>query len=152
MGDYLFKKGDRVLLVQLQNKHKLLHASSFRPFLFEISEHPMVRLRPIFAPSFHWCCVIKCPIFLKNTRQPVKCQDFIVLKVQSEAAYSSKKQLSHILHNLPSGTSTLPGCAFHKALELDRAMFAREVDRPLARSLVATEVSILPDPPARVTA
>ena len=58
----------------------------------------------------------------------------------------------HILHNFPSGTRALPGCAFHKALELDRAMFARELDRPLAHALVAAEVSILPDTPARVTA
>src|SRR5207245_4735910 len=57
-----------------------------------------------------------------------------------------------ILHNLLSGTRALPGCAFHKALELDRAMFAREVDRPLAGALVAAEVSVLPDTPARVTA
>jgi hypothetical protein len=31
-------------------------------------------------------------------------------------------------------------------------MFAREVDRPLARTLVAAEVSLLPDTPACVTA
>src|SRR6266851_4457590 len=60
--------------------------------------------------------------------------------------------LAQILHILPSGTRALPGCAFHKALELDRAMFAREVDRPLARALVAAEVRVLPDAPARVTA
>src|SRR5260370_35435574 len=58
----------------------------------------------------------------------------------------------HILHNLPSGTRALPGCAFHKALELDRAMFAREGDRPLAHALVAAEASVLPDTPARETA
>src|SRR5260370_26201142 len=56
-----------------------------------------------------------------------------------------------LLHNLPSGTRALPVCAFHKALELDRAMFAREGDRPLAHALVAAEVSVLPDTPARVT-
>src|SRR5947209_8755525 len=60
--------------------------------------------------------------------------------------------LAQILHNLPSGACTLPGPAFHKALELDRAMFAREGDRPLARTLVAAEVRVLPDTPARVTA
>src|SRR6266851_6553472 len=60
--------------------------------------------------------------------------------------------LAQILHNLASGTRALPGSAFHKALELDRAMFARERDRPLARALVAAEVRVLPDTPARVTA
>src|SRR5712691_9423942 len=60
--------------------------------------------------------------------------------------------LAQILHNLPSGTRTLPGCTFHKALELDRAMFAREGDRPLARALVAAEVRVLPDTPAGITA
>src|SRR5260370_2624834 len=60
--------------------------------------------------------------------------------------------LAQILHNLPSGTRALPGSAFHKALELDRAMFAREVDRPLARALVAAEVGVLSHTPAGVTA
>src|SRR5260370_4384672 len=60
--------------------------------------------------------------------------------------------LAQILHNLPSGTRALPGSAFHKALELDRAMFARKVDRPLACALVAAEVSTLPDTPAGVAA
>src|SRR5258707_7630238 len=60
--------------------------------------------------------------------------------------------LAQILHNLPSGTRALPGSAFHKALELDRAMFAREIDRPLACALVAAEVSVLPDTPAGVAA
>src|SRR5260370_42238732 len=59
--------------------------------------------------------------------------------------------LAQILHNLPSGTCALPGCAFHKALELDRAMFAREGDRPLAHAFVAAKVRELPDTPARVT-
>src|SRR5260370_21008640 len=60
--------------------------------------------------------------------------------------------LAQILHNLPSGTRALPGSAFHKALELNRAMFAREGDRPLAHALVAAEVSTLPDTPAGVAA
>src|ERR1700730_15925216 len=60
--------------------------------------------------------------------------------------------LAQILHNLASGTRALPGSAFHKALELDRAMLARERDRPLARALVAAEVRVLPDTPAGVTA
>src|SRR5713101_5432763 len=60
--------------------------------------------------------------------------------------------LAQILHHLPSGTGALPGSAFHKALELDRAMFAREVDRPLVGALIAAEVSVLPDTPACVTA
>src|SRR5215471_13527105 len=58
--------------------------------------------------------------------------------------------LAQILHNLLSGTGALPGSAFHKALELDRAMFAREVDPPLTHALVTTEMSVLPDTPARV--
>ena len=61
-------------------------------------------------------------------------------------------ELAQIVHNLSSGTGALPGSAFHKALELYRAMFAREVDRPLARALVTAEVSVLPNTPARVTA
>ena len=60
--------------------------------------------------------------------------------------------LAQILHNLQSGTRALPGSAFHKTLEFDRAMFAREVDWSLARALVAAEVSVLPDTPAGVTA
>src|SRR6266581_3554487 len=60
--------------------------------------------------------------------------------------------LAQIPHNLASGTRALPGSAFHKALELDRAMFAREGDRPLARALVAAEVRVLPNTPAGVTA
>src|SRR5579864_8196638 len=63
-----------------------------------------------------------------------------------------KRLLAQILHNLPSGTRALPGCTFHKALELDRAMFAREVNGSLAGALVAAEVGTLPDTPARVTA
>src|SRR5216684_7300482 len=60
--------------------------------------------------------------------------------------------LAQILHNFPSSPRALPGSAFHKALELDRAMFARKVDRPLAHALVAAEVSVLPDTPAGVAA
>src|SRR5258708_10217133 len=60
--------------------------------------------------------------------------------------------VAQILQNFPPSTLALPGSAFHKALELDRAMFAREVNGPLAHSLVAAEVGILPDAPARVTA
>ena len=59
-------------------------------------------------------------------------------------------RLAQNLHSLLSGTRALPGSAFHKALELDRAMLAREVDWPLARTLVAAEVSVLPDTPAGV--
>src|SRR5260370_21795616 len=60
--------------------------------------------------------------------------------------------LAQILHNFPSGTRALPCCAFHKALELNRAMFAREGDRPLAHALVAAEVGALPHAPAGVAA
>src|SRR5260370_35157053 len=60
--------------------------------------------------------------------------------------------LAQILQNFLRSPLALPGSAFHKALELDRAMFAREVNGPLARALVAAEVGILPDAPARVTA
>src|SRR6266702_537694 len=55
----LFKKGGRVLLMQLQNTHKLLYASASRPFLFEVSKDAMVGCRPIFAPAFDWCGVVK---------------------------------------------------------------------------------------------
>src|SRR6266853_1158900 len=58
----------------------------------------------------------------------------------------------HILHDLPSSPRTLSGCAFHKALELDRAMFARKVNGSLAHSFIATEVGILSNTPAGVTA
>src|SRR5216683_7126753 len=54
--------------------------------------------------------------------------------------------------NLMRCPRALSGCAFHKALELDRAMFAREVNGSLAHALVAAEVSILPHAPAGVTA
>src|ERR1700680_404460 len=60
--------------------------------------------------------------------------------------------LSHILYNLPRGPRSLSGCAFHKALELDRAMFAREVNGSLAHTFVAAEVGVLPDTPAGVAA
>src|SRR5712692_7588525 len=60
--------------------------------------------------------------------------------------------LAQILQNFLRSPLALPGSAFHKALELDRAMFAREVNGSLARALVAAEVGILPDAPARVTA
>src|SRR5260370_8653026 len=60
--------------------------------------------------------------------------------------------LAQILQNFLRSPLALPGSAFHKALELDRAMFARAVNGSLARALVAAEVGILPDPPARVPA
>src|SRR5579859_384094 len=47
---------------------------------------------------------------------------------------------------------TLPGRAFHKALVLDRAMLAREVNGSLARTLVAAKVGALPHTPAGITA
>src|SRR6266568_289273 len=60
--------------------------------------------------------------------------------------------LAQILQNFLRSPLALPGSAFHKALELDRAMFAREVNGSLAHALVAAEVGVLPDAPARVTA
>src|SRR6266516_1152659 len=57
-----------------------------------------------------------------------------------------------ILHNLPSRPCALSGRAFHKALELDRAMFARKMNGSLAHALVATKVGILSNTPAGVTA
>src|SRR5437868_15296961 len=81
------------------------------------------------------------------------CKADTALKENTSNSFSfAPERLAPILHNLPGGTRTLPGSAFHKALELDRAMFAREVDRPLARALVASEVSALPNTPACVTA
>src|SRR5215467_285800 len=59
---------------------------------------------------------------------------------------------AHLLHNLPGRSRSLSGSAFHKALELDRAMFAREVNGPLPHALVSSEAGILPYTPARVTA
>jgi hypothetical protein len=59
---------------------------------------------------------------------------------------------AHILRNLTRCSHTLPCSAFHKALELDRAMFAREVNRSLAHALVAAEMCALSHLPARVTA
>lgn len=53
---------------------------------------------------------------------------------------------------LPRGTRALLGRAFHKALELDGAMFAGEVDWPLARALVATKEGVLPNEPAGIAA
>src|SRR5258708_6860325 len=58
----------------------------------------------------------------------------------------------HILHNLPSSPRALSGCAFHKPLELDRAMFARKVNGSLAHALVAAKVGVLPHAPAGVAA
>src|SRR5438046_1101484 len=55
----LLKNRSRIVFMQLQNTDKLLHPSSFRPFLFEDSKHTMVGLRPLFAPAFHRCGVVK---------------------------------------------------------------------------------------------
>ncbi len=68
------------------------------------------------------------------------------------ASLDSLSPSRHILHNLPSGPRALSGCAFHKALELDRAMFARKVNGSLAHALVAAEVGVLPHAPAGVAA
>src|SRR5260370_2795360 len=58
----------------------------------------------------------------------------------------------HILHNLRGGMRALSGSAFHKAMELRGAMFAREVNGSLAHALVASEVGILSNAPTGVTA
>ena len=58
----------------------------------------------------------------------------------------------HLPHNLESRQRALPGRAFHIALELERAMFARKVNGSLAHALVAGETGILAYPPAGVAA
>src|SRR5690348_12790668 len=55
----LFNEGSRIVLVELQDTDKLLHPSSFRPFLLEDCKHAVVGCRPIFAPAFHGSSVIK---------------------------------------------------------------------------------------------
>src|SRR5213080_5124817 len=56
----LLKYMSRIVFVELENTDKLLHPSSFRPFLFQVSKHQVVGLRPLFAPAFDWCGVVKC--------------------------------------------------------------------------------------------
>src|SRR5438309_1438090 len=57
-----------------------------------------------------------------------------------------------ILYNLTRSPRALPGSAFHKSLELDRAMLAGEVNRSLAHTLVASKGGALPHAPAGITA
>src|SRR5438270_13773410 len=73
-------------------------------------------------------------------------------RIMVQSAAATNLLLAQILHNFVCGPLALPGCAFHKALELDRAMFAREVDGSLAHALVAAEVGALSHPPAGVAA
>src|SRR5579885_3400095 len=54
--------------------------------------------------------------------------------------------------NLVGGARALLGPAFHEALEVDRAVFAGEMDLPLAHALVAAEERVLADEPAGVAA
>src|SRR2546428_12813450 len=62
----------RIVLMQVQNAHKLLYATSIRPFLFEVSKHAMVGLRPILAPPTKWFCILKCTWPLLKQRKIVE--------------------------------------------------------------------------------
>src|SRR2546430_2196735 len=55
----LFYERSRILLMELQNAHKLLHPSAFGPFLFQIVEHALVGLRPVLAPLFQRFGILK---------------------------------------------------------------------------------------------
>src|SRR5579884_855434 len=54
--------------------------------------------------------------------------------------------------NLVGGARALLGPAFHEALKVDGAVFAGEMDLPLAHALIAAEERILADEPAGVAA
>ncbi len=53
--------------MQMSNAHKLLDASSFRPFLLEVGKHPVGGQRPVLFPSSERFDIVKCarPLFKK---------------------------------------------------------------------------------------